>query len=88
MLKNYILYKNQRNRFISLELEDDKHSYNAYIISRHGYHRYIGNVNSSNISFYVDTLKLVKASDTEHALNALYRINDDLDTSYTEEEDG
>ncbi len=79
MLESYKLYKNNRNRFVSLEQEDGWDYYKVYMIGRRGTHKFIKFIDVKDESKYVGDLKLQEATEVEYALNALYRISPEME---------
>lgn len=73
MLQQYKLFKNERNRFISLELEDGKKKYKAYFINKNGTYKSITTISPQYINDFKEALRLTEASEAEHAIAALYR---------------
>ncbi len=85
MLTEFKLYKNDRGRFVSFELVEDRSHYSTYLIGRGGQHSFISFVHVKNFDAFVEKLKLKEADETELALAALYRSNDFLNLDMREE---
>ena len=78
MLAAYKLYKNQRGRYISFELDVEENVYRTYLIGRKGIYSFVSSVKPENEDNVVKKLNLTLASEEEHAKIALFRSNENL----------